>query len=95
MRLEKTVEKKIKEMFEEQGWEVRNIEAKAGTKAGVSDLILAKNGIVKFIEVKSTEAFKKKNHDLSDLQIEFLSKFGNGFVATIDEDGNYVEMRIR
>ena len=95
MRLEKDVEKRIKQMFEEQGWEVRNIEAKAGTKAGVSDLILAKNGIVKFVEVKSTSAFKKTNYDLSDLQIDFLKKFGNGFVATIDEKGSYVEVRIR
>lgn len=81
-RLEKDVEREIKKIYINLGWDCYGIQSKLGCPPGVSDLVFLKDGQIMFIEVKSPVVWDRKNHNLSDKQIKFL-KQARGYVATI------------
>ena len=90
-KLEKDVEKEIKKIYTNLGWDCYGIQSKLGCPAGVADLVFLKDGQVMFIEVKSPVAWDRKNHNLSDKQIKFL-KQAKGYVATIIDNEIKMEM---
>ena len=89
--LEKEVEAKIKKIYKSIGYSCYGIQSKLGCPPGVSDLVMFLNGEVLFIEVKSPNAYKLKNHNLSEKQIKFLKEAG-GYVATIINDELVMEL---
>ena len=90
-RLEKDVEKEIKKIYTNLGWDCYGIQSKLGCPPGVADLVFFKDGQIMFIEVKSPVAWDIKNHNLSDKQIKFL-KQAKGYVATIID--NEIKMEL-
>jgi len=68
----------------------------AGEYSGASDLLVIHFGKIIFVEVKTPEAYKKKNHGQSDKQIKFQEHvesigFPYHIVTSLEEFKNIIE----